>query len=65
MKKMLFEPIMLIGGASIIGVAMLDKLAEEYGFPWLGTIVRLILPFAGYVTGIYFIETNLLLKWLL
>ena len=62
---LLFEPVMLIGGASIAGVALLDKFAEEFGYPWLGTIVKLILPFAGYAAGIYFIEANPLLKWVL
>lgn len=62
---MLFEPVMLLGGVSILGVALLDKFADEYGYPWIGTITKLILPFVGYAAGIYFIETNPLLRWIL
>ncbi len=37
-----------IGGASgIVGVALLDKLSEEYGYRGLGRLIKALLPIAG------------------
>lgn len=46
-----------VGGASgIVGVALLDKLAEEYGFRWLGRMVKAILPVGAIGAALYLCE---------
>lgn len=62
---LLFDSTMLIGGGAVVAVALLDKAAEEFGYHWLGTIAKIILPIAGLVACIYFIETMPILRWIL
>ncbi len=46
-----------IGGASsVVGVAILDKLSEEYGFSWLGRVIKVGLQLASIGTGFYLFE---------
>lgn len=61
---MLFSPSILIAAGATIVLAALDKTFENYGFYWLGTILKVVLPIAAFAAGIYFIETNPLLHWL-
>lgn len=55
--------ILLAGGATII-VAALDKTLDSYGYHTLGNILKILLPIAGFVAGVYFLETNALIGWL-
>jgi hypothetical protein len=61
---MLFGPGMFLAAGATIGVALLDKVCEELGFNWLGTVIKLILPIVGFALAIYFLETNTMLRWL-
>ncbi|KRG11563.1 hypothetical protein ACA30_15835 [Virgibacillus soli] len=48
---------LFIGGAtSVVGVALIEKLAEEYGFGWLGCILRLIVHVASIGAGFYLFD---------
>jgi uncharacterized membrane-anchored protein len=61
---MLFEAGLLLAGGGILGVALLDVLAESFGFHWLNTFVKFILPIIGFAAAIYFLETNAIIGWL-
>lgn len=61
---LLFEPAFLAAGAVAIGAALLDKTCESYGYYFVGDILKFIIPLAGLLTGIYFIETNPIIGWL-
>jgi hypothetical protein len=61
---MLFGPGMFIAAGATIVIAVIDKTCEEFGIHWLGTAVKLILPIIGFALAIYFLETNVLLRWL-
>lgn len=62
---MLFEPMVLIAGGCILTVAFLEKLTEEFGYQWVGTAIKILLPVAGIATGVWFLETNPILRWFL
>jgi hypothetical protein len=61
---MLFSSSVLLAGGATLLVAGLDKMAEGYGFYWIGTTLKLLLTILGLVLAVYFIETNVLLHWL-
>jgi hypothetical protein len=61
---MLFESTVIIGGGSIVALAVLEKLAEDYGYSWLGGTIKLLVPIAGLAVAVYFLEFNPLLHWL-
>ncbi|MFD2446358.1 hypothetical protein ACFSO7_20565 [Bacillus sp. CGMCC 1.16607] len=61
---MLFSTGILLAGGGILGVALLDSLADSLGFLWLGNFVKVILPIVGFALAIYFLETNAIIGWL-
>ncbi|MEH7122134.1 hypothetical protein V7127_02695 [Bacillus sp. JJ1773] len=61
---MLFEPIFFIAGGATIALACLDKTLESYGFHALGAVLKIALPIAGLIAGVYFLETNPIVWWL-
>lgn len=61
---MLFSPMILIAGGATIAIACLDKTLESYGFHALGSILRIAIPLAAMLAGVYFIETNAMIGWL-
>lgn len=61
---MLFTPTLLVAGGATVALACLDKTLDSYGFHTLGTALRIVLPLAALLAGVYFIETNALLGWL-
>jgi hypothetical protein len=61
---MLFTPMMFVAAGTTVALAFVDKLAEGYGFQWLGIVLRLAIPLLAFACGIYFIETNVMLRWL-
>lgn len=61
---MLFSPMMFVAAGTTVVLAFLDKAFEGYGYPWLGTFLRLAVPLIAFACGIYFIETNVMLRWL-
>jgi hypothetical protein len=60
----MFGPGLLIAGGSAIALALLDKIADDCGIQWLSTTLKLIVPIAGLVLSVYFLQTNPLLRWL-
>jgi hypothetical protein len=62
--RMLFEPIFFAAGGTVLGLALLDKALESYGFHALGAILKVAVPIVGLVLAVYFLETNALLRWL-
>jgi hypothetical protein len=62
---MLFGSGMFLAAGATLGVALIDKVCEEFGIHWLNTAIRLILPIVGFGLAIYFLETNTLLSWIL
>lgn len=61
---MLFGADIIIAGGSVIAIAILDRLADDFGITWLGTAIKLAVPLAALLATVYFIETNPLLRWL-
>ena len=61
---MLFTPTIFIAGGAMLAIALLDKTAEAYGFPGLGLTLRILVPIAAMIAGVYFLETNAILRWL-
>lgn len=61
---MLFSPMILMAGGTTIAIACLDKTLESYGFHALGNVLRVAIPLAALLAGVYFIETNALIGWL-
>lgn len=51
---------MFLGGAgAIAGVAILEKLADDYGFPQIGLILRAVIPLIGAVAGLSLFDSML------
>jgi hypothetical protein len=61
---MLFGSGILIAGGGLLAIALLDTAADQFGFHWLGNIVKIILPIIGFALAIYFLETNAIIWWL-
>lgn len=55
--------LLLSAGATIV-IAILDKSLEETGFHLFGTILKVAVPLAAMALGVYFLETNEILRWL-
>jgi hypothetical protein len=61
---LLFNSTVLIAGGGVVAIACLDHAAQTYGLPWLGAIVKLLLPLAALLTCVYFLQHNAILWWL-
>jgi hypothetical protein len=61
---MLFEPSFFIAAGGVIAVAVVERLADDFGFYWLGNVLKFVIPLAALVAGAYFIETNAIIGWL-
>nr|WP_144922387.1 hypothetical protein [Paenibacillus bovis] len=42
--------------AGIVGAAIIDKVSEEYGFGWLGRVLRFGMQVASIGAGLYLID---------
>lgn len=62
---MLFTPMILVAGGATLLIAGIDRTLSDFGFHGLNTFLKIALPIAGFAAGIYFIETNALLGWVL
>ena len=60
----MFSTGLLLSAGATIALAVTDKLLEESGIQWVGTILRIAVPLAGMALGVYFLENNPLLGWL-
>ena len=61
---MLFGPSVIIAGGSFIAVALLDRIADDFGITWLGVALKLAVPLAAMALAVYFLKTNALVRWL-
>jgi hypothetical protein len=62
---MLFTPgLLLAGGATLVLIAA-EKTMEDLGIHWLGTALRIALPLIGMAAGVYFLENNPIVWWIL
>jgi hypothetical protein len=55
--------LLLSAGATVV-IAIADKVLEETGIHWLGTVLRIAVPLAGIVLAVYFLQTNPIVGWL-
>jgi hypothetical protein len=60
----MFSAGLLLSAGATVAVAILDKVLEESGYHLLGTILKLAVPLAGMALGVYFLQTNPILRWL-
>jgi hypothetical protein len=60
----MFSTGLLISAGLTITTALLDKALDESGYQWLGTILKIAIPLAGMALGVYFLQTNPILRWL-
>lgn len=61
---MLFSPMVLAAAGATIGLAVLEKTLDDYGYYFLGNVLKLAIPIAAFAAGVYFIETNAMIGWL-
>jgi len=55
----------LIAGGGFLAVALLDKLTEDCGFPWVGIALRILVPIAVIAITGHFLQTNIILtRWI-
>ena len=55
--------LLLSAGATVL-VAVTDKILEDTGYYWLGTVLKIAVPLIGMGVAVWFLETNPLLHWL-
>jgi hypothetical protein len=55
---------MVVAAGTTVALAFLDKAFEGYGYPMLGAVLKIAIPLIAFACGIYFIETNPILRWL-
>jgi hypothetical protein len=61
---MMFGTGILLAGGTTILMAILDKTFEEFGVHWVSTTLKIALPLAGMILGVYFLQTNPIIGWL-
>lgn len=44
------------GAGSIVGMALIERLADDYGFRWIGSLFKVALTIGAYSVGLYFID---------
>ncbi|WP_335560463.1 hypothetical protein [Neobacillus vireti] len=54
----------LLAGGSFIAISILDKIAEDCGYTWISTTLKLIIPIIGIVVSVYFLQNNSMVRWL-
>lgn len=62
---MLFTPSLLMAGGATLLLIAIDKTLDEFGIHWLGTAIKIALPIIGMAAGVYFLEHNALVWWIL
>jgi hypothetical protein len=60
----MFSTGMLISAGATITIALIEKSLDDIGYMWIGTTLRIIIPLASMLCGVYFLEHNALLRWL-
>lgn len=62
---MLFTPGLIVAAGATIVLVAVEKTLEDFGVHWVGTALKLALPLIGMAVGVYFLETNPILWWIL
>lgn len=60
----MFTAGLLFSAGATITIALVDKVLEESGIHWLGTVLRIAIPLAGLALGVYFLEHNAIVRWI-
>lgn len=60
----MFSTGLLLSAGATITLAIADKILEETGIHWIGTLLKIAIPLTGMILGVYFLEHNALLRWL-
>ena len=61
----MFSTGLLVSAGITLTAAIADKILEDTGFFWLGTILKLAVPVAGMALGVYFLNNNpITMRWL-
>lgn len=48
--------VFLAGAGSIVGAALIERLADDYGFGWVGRLLKVGLTLVTYGAGLYLIN---------
>jgi hypothetical protein len=60
----MFSTGLLVSAGITVTAAIVEKSLDELGYMWIGSTLRIIIPLASMVLGVYFLEHNALLRWL-
>lgn len=60
----MFSTGLLVSAGITIATAIIDKTLDESGYQWLGTVLRIAIPLAAMALGVYFLQTNEILRWI-
>jgi hypothetical protein len=60
----MFSTGLLVSAGVTVTVAIVEKSLDELGYMWIGTTLRIIIPLASMLLGVYFLEHNPILRWL-
>lgn len=60
----MFSAGLLFSAGATIAVVVIEKVLDDSGYQWLGTVLKIAIPLAGMVLGVYFLETNPIVRWL-
>jgi hypothetical protein len=60
----MFSTGLLVSAGATITIALVEKVLDETGYMWLGMTLRIAVPLASMLLGVYFLEHNSILKWL-
>lgn len=55
--------LLLTAGATVV-IAIADKVLEETGIHWLGTVLKIAVPLTLMILAVYFLQTNPINWWL-
>ncbi len=55
-KMIAIDWLFLAGASSIVGVAILEKISGDYGFRWVGMVLKAILTAGAYGAGLYLLD---------
>jgi hypothetical protein len=60
----MFSTGLLVSAGVTITAALVEKSLDELGYMWIGTTLKIIIPLASMLLGVYFLEHNPILRWL-
>lgn len=56
--------VFLLASGGVVLTAIADKLADEYGIPYVGTTIKLILPIVAAGAGYWLFDASPVLRFL-